>query len=55
MTIGELFNELGWVETIIDKIEKDYNDGVITVEDVKHAIKKLNNYLDFLDKEVENM
>lgn len=55
MTIGELFNELCWVKKIIGRIERDYNSGVVTIEEVKHAIKKLNNYLDFLDKEVENI
>ena len=55
MTIGELFNELGWIKMIIDKVERDYRNNIVTLDEVKHAIKKLNNYLDFLDEEVENM
>lgn len=55
MKASKIFYELGWCKAIVNKVEEDYNTGVIHIDDVIYALRKVNEYLNIVLDDVENM
>jgi len=55
MKASKIFKDVQLCASITDKLEKDVAQGIISTDEVLEVLKKVNRYLDIIEKDVENM
>ena len=55
MKINKLLTELSWCQDIVNVLEIRFNNGELSEEDLKDHLKKLHQYLDILEEDIENI